>query len=156
MRIHYVCLGNAYRSPIAEAYTKFYLESQGIEGIAVVSSGTIASEEYEHTRPVAASTCRFLGGKGLAAYAKTDSDQLTPELIRHGDITVCMNAKVREGYDQIAQLPNQTTYTWDITDSDECGQPAPVPGGEKWLEHTERIYKQITDLVHELVHRQIA
>jgi protein-tyrosine-phosphatase len=155
MRIHYICLGNAYRSPMAEAYTKFYLEHQGIDGVEVLSSGTIARERHEYTRPVAASTLKFLGSKGLAAYAKSGSDQLTPELIQPSDITICMNSKVCEGLHQIAQLPEGTTYTWDVTDSDEGEQPAPVPGDERWIKHTEHIYRQITELVHELVHQQI-
>lgn len=151
-RVHFICLGNAYRSVMAEAYLKQYLESKHIDGIEVVSSGTIANERYAFTRPVAASTLKFLAAKGLKEYAKTDSDQLTPQRIRPDDITVCMNPTVRESGEQIVRFP-AATYTWNITDADEGEPPAPLAGDERWLAHTERIYTQITEQVHVLMQR---
>lgn len=140
---------------MAEAYMNSYLYDQHITGVEVLSSGTIAADRYEYTRAVAAHTRQFLGSKGLEAYIKSDSDQLTPDLVMSGDITICMNQKVRESCRQIVQLPDETTFTWDITDSDEGDLPPPVPGDAVWLKHTEHIYGQITGLVHDLVRREI-
>jgi protein-tyrosine-phosphatase len=154
-RVHFICLGNAYRSIMAEAVLRAHLDSEGITNVGVLSSGTMARERYDFTRRIAAHTLAFLGGKGLTGYAKTNSEQLTQELIRPDDITICMNSRVRQGCDEIVQLPENTT-TWDITDSDEGEHPAPVPGDRRWLEHTEQLYTEITQLAHQLTHEQLA
>jgi protein-tyrosine-phosphatase len=56
MRVHFICRGNVYRSRIAEAY----LKSLELEGLEVLSSGTIARERSEFTKPIAESTLKFL------------------------------------------------------------------------------------------------
>lgn len=144
MRIHFICLGNVYRSILAEAY----LNSLAVDGIQAYSSGTIAAERSEYTRPIAVNTRKFLENKGLAKYVKPHWDQLTQERIRQADRTVCLNPLVRTECEQAYELPPDT-ITWNVTDWDEGDSPPQTQA--EWMAYTEKIFDDIKRSVDQLV-----
>jgi protein-tyrosine-phosphatase len=145
MRIHYICRGNAYRSRLAEAYTKSIRPDSD-----VISSGTVADSHLTQNEPIVRLTLQFLKDQGLGAYAKQTTDQLTQERILPDDIAVCLNQRI---YDESAPfvLPKRTEV-WDITDWSEAMQ-APITD-DIWFVYTSKLYAQITQHVDELLLRQ--
>jgi protein-tyrosine-phosphatase len=146
MVIHYICRGNAFRSIIADAYTK----SLGIPGLEVISSGTAASDYREDNIPTYARVCALLASHELKEFTKDHyADDLTQQRIDRSDVVVCLNEIVLTEAASKWKLPKQT-YVWDIAD---IGESEHVPEGE--TEHRafmEATYQAITARVDSLVH----
>jgi protein-tyrosine-phosphatase len=145
MTIHFICRGNAFRSIIAEAY----LRSLGVEGIEVMSSGTIAKIAKQQNALTNKEVCSLLSKLALIDFMKQDyGTQLTQARLNKGDLTVFMNSFVHAEAEEIADTP-AGTVTWDVNDINE---------GER-IAHTEKerrqamreTYDQITHYVDKLV-----
>lgn len=145
MVIHYICRGNAFRSIIAEAYTK----SLGIPGLEIVSSGTVASDYREYNIPTFAKVQTLLAAHGLGNFTKDHyADDLTQALIDHSDIVVCLNKRVFDEASAHWQLPQQT-YVWDITDMDEPGR---MPeNSTEYDSYMEDAFREIAEQVDSFV-----
>ena len=145
MIVHYICRGNAFRSIIAEAYTR----SLRIPGLDVTSSGTVASEYREYNIPTYAQVSSLLAAHGLGDFTKDHyADDLTQAFIDHATVVVCLNSIVYDEASNGWQLPEQT-YVWDINDIDEFGH---VPGGEAERQaFMEATFHAITARVDEFV-----
>lgn len=124
MVIHYICRGNAFRSLLAEAYTK----SLHIPNLQVISSGSAATSHREMNIPTYAKTLETLESHGLGQYAKDHyADDLTQELLNGSDVAVFMNRLViEEAQTQGFHLPKQL-YIWDVTDMGEPGRMVNTP-----------------------------
>jgi protein-tyrosine-phosphatase len=91
MIIHFICRGNSFRSVIAEAY----LNSLGIKGSRVLSSGTTAASDKARNLVYHRMTLDLLDRHGIREFAKAGyGDQLTQSRLEKADITVCMNQRV--------------------------------------------------------------
>ena len=123
MVIHYICRGNAFRSIIAEAYTK----SLRIPGLEVTSSGTVATEYREYNIPTYAQVCALLAAHGLSDFTKDHyADDTTQQSIDRSDAVVCLNQIVYKEATRSWRLPKDT-YVWDIADVEESNH---VPNGD--------------------------
>jgi protein-tyrosine-phosphatase len=90
MTINFICIGNAHRSIVAEAYFK----SLAIKDVEVKSSGSSA-DKYRESNKINGyydKTIALLKRHGLDSFAKTHyGDQVEPGKEVPGDVVVCMN-----------------------------------------------------------------
>ncbi len=79
MRVVYVCTGNSFRSPVAEALSRKYDPE-----IEVESAGT-------DTAPcIAINACKLLARADALQYVKEEPDQLSERAVREADEIVAM------------------------------------------------------------------
>jgi 8-oxo-dGTP pyrophosphatase MutT (NUDIX family)/protein-tyrosine-phosphatase len=110
MVILFVCMGNTFRSRLAEAYAK----SLHIPGATFKSAGVAATNNY--SGPIWIHTKALLDEENLSQYGKPSWTQLTQSILTRANIVVCLN---REVYDSALQLGLKfplRTYIWSITD----------------------------------------
>jgi protein-tyrosine-phosphatase len=113
--IHYVCLGNAFRSFIAETYTR----SLAIEDVTAISSGVYASITKEQNAIYHKYVQQEIYKRGISQFAKDHyADDLNNELLSAGDVTVCMNERVYNEASKRFELPADTLI-WDVTNVNE-------------------------------------
>ena len=145
MVIHYICRGNAFRSILAEAYTK----SLKIPGLDVISSGTVASEYREYNIPTYAQVRALLVAHGLGDFTKDHyADDLTQQRIDQSDIVVCLNQIVQHEALRNWHLPAQT-YVWDIADVQESDH-APTSETERRA-FMEATFREITTRIDDFI-----
>lgn len=142
--IHFICRGNSFRSIIAEAY----LNSLGVAGLSVLSSGTTASNKAENL-VYYLKTLEILGQHGIRDFAKADyGDQLTQARLAAADITVCMNQRVYDEGLHIAIFPGGTRI-WSVADIGETGRIARTESEQ--LRYREEAYQEIVKNVDQLI-----
>lgn len=112
MVIHFVCRGNGLRSTMAEAY----LRSLQLPEVETLSSGTVI-DEFKGM-PVSPHAIAVLEQHGIADYAKRVREQLTPERLAHGDLTIFLNERVASEAHMIAPLPERSAV-WKVADMGE-------------------------------------
>ena len=81
MEIHFVCLGNTYRSRLAEAY----FNSFALRGVHAVSSGIQGGDQ---SVPIRWYTEKILEENGLVEYTHSIARQTTRQNIRRSDFLV--------------------------------------------------------------------
>jgi isopentenyl-diphosphate delta-isomerase len=113
VKIHFICNGNIFRSVIAEAYLKSLHLS-----VDVMSSGTRADLHRQENQVYLPGIQKLLKKHGLAAFHKTEADQLTQERIHMGDVTICVNEIALKNAQRVVKLPS-STLVWDVDDIDE-------------------------------------
>ncbi len=111
MEIHFVCLGNTYRSRLAEAY----FNSLAIRGVHAVSSGIQGGEQPMATRWFAE---KILEERGLSAFTRKAARQTTKENIRHGDLVVFFKRETLAFCKQWLDARRQQWTVWNISDVD--------------------------------------
>ncbi len=143
-RILFICRGNAYRSIIAETYTK----SLGIKNIEVMSRGTVARANKEANIQRFAETQALMERHDLLSFAKKQhAQQLTQQDIDHSDLVVCVNDHVFDSCPVNFVLPHNT-ITWDIAD---IGDPNNIPRDHhELIEIQERTFNKIQHAVDQL------
>lgn len=110
MNILMVCMGNTYRSRLAEAY----LKSLHLPGLSVASAGVRAYKNFNG--PISSYTAELLHEYNLTQYGKPHWTQLTQDLLDQADIVVCLNRLVYEaGLHDGLKFPLRT-FIWDIAD----------------------------------------
>lgn len=145
MIIHFICRGNSFRSIIAEAY----LNSLGIKGSRVMSSGTTAESDKARNLIYYRMTLDLLEKHGIREFAKAGyGDQLTQSRLEKTDITVCMNQRV---YDE---CPRSVTFPaspriWSVADIGEPGRISNAES-ERGL-YREEAYQEIVKNVDRLI-----
>lgn len=127
--ILYVCVHNAGRSQMAEAFTNALAQERGI-AVQGISAGTIAGEKVN---PVAVQVMEEIGVSMEGQYPK----QLTQELANQADKTITMGC----GVDAEA-CPARILITEDWGLDDPKGQP---------LEKVREIRDQIRERVEKLL-----
>jgi isopentenyl-diphosphate delta-isomerase len=137
MNILLVCMGNTYRSRLAEAY----LKSLRLPGLSVFSAGVRANRNYNG--PICSFTAELLHEYALTEYGKPHWTQLTQSILDRAQIVVCMNrlvyeAALHDGY----SLPLRTII-WNIADVNQILRD--------WPRHREKIPQIAHRTFHEIV-----
>lgn len=120
MKILYVCTGNSFRSPVAEALTKKYKPHLEVESAGTSPASKIAGVAQE-----------LLANENAKKYLKPDPVGVTREAFDEADLVVVME-KEHENY-LLDNFPitEEKIENWDIED--------PInPGVEP-----ERVFKEI-------------
>jgi protein-tyrosine phosphatase len=119
MRILFVCTGNVFRSLSAELLLKDYLKKEGIRGIVVASTGTVAAPDV-----VGAAVLSELSCFGIDASLHKQT-HLTKEIAKSYDLVIAMaeyhQAYIKDNYGIDAPLFNEFCYgkslsIWDVND----------------------------------------
>ncbi|HLZ72000.1 MAG TPA: hypothetical protein VKV26_19010 [Dehalococcoidia bacterium] len=110
MHVHFVCMGNVYRSRLAEAL----LNSQRLVGVRASSSGIRAAENLNG--PISWYALRLLKRGGLIPFMSPVWTQTTPDLLAAADLVMFMEAAVREACAASLLLPGGACEVWDVPD----------------------------------------
>lgn len=140
MKIHFVCVGNTFRSRLAEAY----LNSLQIKGIEVSSSGVRANTNENGN--IAWDTKVILENHGILNFASENWVQTSSEVIEDKDLVIFMEQMQYDFCANLhAKIPN--FEIWNIQDIDNRENQQIV------LEQAEKIFLHIKNLVDDLVKR---
>ncbi len=145
MHIHFVCSGNAYRSRLAEAYTKSKIVGRDI----IVSSSGISVDENKFANgPICWYAMRIMKRRNLISYMAWHERQTTKDILDKVDLLVCMQ---QEHLDYCQKKLGYTgqMVVWDIVDLDKMKGFMKEEGKdyEKDINHielTEKTYSLIT------------
>ena len=125
-----------------------YLNSLGIDGLIVLSSGTVANENRTANIGPLRDTLLLLERHGIRQYAKTEPEQLDQSRVDKADVTILMNEVVRNECEKIATLPDNT-IAWDVDDTGEGSRT--LQAGDPDTKYDEDIYAEIKANVDRLV-----
>lgn len=142
MKIHFVCLGNSFRSRMAEAY----LNSKIIPNLEVSSSGTLAEKNLNG--PIAWYSARIIKNNRLVPFMSNFWKQTTKELIQKSNLIIFMEEECYL-FCKDFLLPEQKYELWNIQDLIGANNPGLENEIEK-IKESEGIFNQIkqkTDLL---------
>lgn len=128
MKILFVCTGNAYRSPVAEALLR-KLNSE----IEVDSAGVSPAI------PIAEVAKKYLAGENAQKYLKAVPESLSQKNLNDYDLIVVMKPRHREAILSRCLQCASKIVVWGIND------PYFLPQG-----YTEKIFNEIKEHVQEL------
>lgn len=129
MKVLFVCLGNIYRSPVAEAlFKKFKPE------IAVDSAGV-----HPPLFPISEDARKYLARENAEQYLKNVPESLDNKQLEEYDLIVTMEPEHKEAVLSKCPECENRTVVWNIED------PYSLPP-----ERTEEIFRKIKDKVAEL------
>ncbi len=139
MKIHFVCMGNTFRSRLAEAY----LNSLEIKNCTVSSSGIRAKSN--ENGDITWYAAQILEENKINSYGKKGWTQSTKEILEENDLLVFMHQSVKdECLLKINPIIN-SFEVWNIEDID----PSKFTMGEileMGKERFEKIKKSVDDL----------
>ncbi|MFB6182506.1 MAG: low molecular weight phosphatase family protein [Candidatus Nanohaloarchaea archaeon] len=126
MRVLYICTGNSFRSPAAEALTRRFKPSFEVE-----SAGTNPASD------IAGNVKSLLDQEQALKYVKPSPDKISQRALDEADKIVCMSEKhlqyIKENFDF-----DGVTEVWGISD--------PVEEGVNPEEVFEKIEKRVKNL----------
>jgi protein-tyrosine-phosphatase len=105
MKILYICNGNSFRSPAAEALTQKYHPDLEVESAGI----RIATHIAENTK-------QFLKQRDAEQYLKSRPDQLTRRAIDEADIIIAMQKEQKEFIEDRFHLEDKEFKVWNIED----------------------------------------
>ncbi len=129
MKVLFVCLGNAFRSPVAEALLKKFKPE-----IEVDSAGINPSI------PISEAARKYLARENAEQYVKKTPESLNEKDLDKYDLIIAMEPRHRDAVLSRCPECENKTVVWNIDD------PYFLPHG-----YTEKIFKQIKYKVAELV-----
>lgn len=143
--IHFVCLGNLYRSRMAEAI----LKSLHLSQYSVMSSGVIADQT---AAALLISQCAHdvLEDEQLLSYTKRKKSQLTQARLDRADITIFMNREVYSECLRRGLKPPNRSYIWDINDIKRTNY-TPAQYRDEILPEAKRTFSYIKRHILDLV-----
>lgn len=139
MKIHFVCLGNIYRSRLAQAY----LNSKQLPNIKVISSGISASENKN--RPISWLTQRLFEVYKLVPFQKSNWTQTTKKLLDSADLTIFFDKKYYQFCVDNFEFNSPNFEIWEIADLD-----GNIKEHVKKIAKTEKSFAVIRQKVDEL------
>ncbi|MFB6190115.1 MAG: low molecular weight phosphatase family protein [Candidatus Nanohaloarchaea archaeon] len=105
MRVLYVCTGNSFRSPVAEALTrKFH------PGMEVESAGTDPADS------IAGNGKELLERENARKYVKPSPDPVSQRAIDKADLVVAMMPRHLENLESNYDLSGTETEVWNVED----------------------------------------
>lgn len=144
MIVHFVCVGNVYRSRLGEAY----LNSKQLKGIKAISSGLAADRNSRG--PISWYAQRLIQKNNLVNYESPNWQKTTRELLQKGDLTIFMGKAYFEYCKNNLNFSSQKYEIWNIPDVDN----ASFAKGEAYvMEISERTFEDIKHKVDELVNK---
>lgn len=111
MNVHFICLGNTFRSRLAEAY----LKSRMIPDMVVTSSGMEA--EGNLNGPLCWYTRDILFSEHLSSFNKAAWTQTMMKSIEGQDLLIFLHASVFTIFKKTFGTPTQPFEVWDIEDA---------------------------------------
>lgn len=105
MRILYICTGNSFRSPVAEALTRKFHPDLEVE-----SAGTQAVDH------VAENAKRMLEHENALKYVKPSPDQVSQRAIDDADKIVAMMPEHEEFLMDNFEVPENEVEVWHVED----------------------------------------
>jgi protein-tyrosine-phosphatase len=150
MNVHFVCVGNSYRSRLAEAV----LNALAISGMRATSSGTHASDN--ENGPISWYGARLLKNHGLIPFMSPSWTQTTPSMLAAAGLVVFMADGCRRWCSEQLGHAGTDCEVWQVADLDEFEFSAPrtTPAGEQErIAATEATFALIERLVTDLVGR---
>lgn len=143
MIIHFVCLGNIYRSRLAEAY----LKSKKLANFEVISSGINASDNGY--RPISWLTQRLFEVSNLVLFQKSGWTQTTKELLDSADLTIFFDKEYYEYCVEQFGYDSKLFEIWPIKDLDKN-----VKENVEKIKITEETFEVIKQKVNDLIERK--
>jgi protein-tyrosine-phosphatase len=137
MIVHFVCIGNTYRSRLAEAWFNVL----GVPGWRAVSSGVRAARNL--SGPIDRYTAGVLRENGLAG--KEWWTQTTKEGLVESDIVVFMHQECLDLCREYLKFVPKQYLVWDIVDMDE------LPKTEDSVEPELRIARKTSEAIRKRV-----
>jgi protein-tyrosine-phosphatase len=128
MKVLFVCLGNAHRSPLAEALLKKLRPGLEVDS-AGIHPGIPISEEVR----------KYLAKENAVQYLKEAPEALESKQLEEYDLIVVMEPRYKDVILRKCPDCNGKIVVWNIED------PYSLP-----LEYGEKIYQQIKERVIEL------
>ncbi|MDY6773590.1 MAG: low molecular weight phosphatase family protein, partial [Candidatus Nanohaloarchaea archaeon] len=105
MRVLYVCTGNSFRSPVAEALTRKYRP-----GLEVESAGTHPADS------IADNGKRMLEREGARQYVKPSPDSLSQRAVDEADRIVAMMPRHRDYLRRNFDTGGTEVEVWNVPD----------------------------------------
>jgi protein-tyrosine-phosphatase len=145
MKIQFVCKGNKFRSPLAEAY----LKSKDIPGLVISSSGIAADKDLNE--PLCDYTILVAGKHNLANYLPETRTVTTRKDLESQDLVVFIDDSIREFCFDKLYCDLVHYETWDIPDiPDELTTKVPR-NIQKILPYAEDSFARIIKGVDHLI-----
>ena len=129
MKVLFICWGNAYRSPVAEALLKKFRPEWNVDSAGINPAGFISDLARQ-----------FLAEEGAEKYLKSFPESLEEKKLSEYDIIVVMEEKLRRMVIERCPSCAGRIVVWDVKD------PYFLP-----REHARIIFEQIKKKVLELV-----
>ena len=142
MKIHFVCLGNIYRSRLAEAY----LNSKKIPNVTAISSGLSALEN--NNRPISWLTQRLYEVDKLVPFQKPSWTQTSKKLLDSADLTIFFDKEYYQYCVDNFGFNSTNFEVWEIEDLD-----GNIKEHMEKIKKTEEAFGLIRQKVDELIER---
>jgi protein-tyrosine phosphatase len=128
MRVLFVCLGNAFRSPVAEALLKLYKPEVHVDSAGV-----------NPTIPISEAAKTYLAKENAQQFLKAKPESLDEKDLRGYDLIIVMEPNHKDAVLSRCPECKDKIVVWNIAD------PYFLPYGS-----TEEIFKEIKEKVSEL------
>lgn len=142
MIIHFVCLGNIYRSRLAEAY----LNSKKLPNVTVISSGINAFDN--NNRPISWLTQRLFEVYKLVPFQKSNWTQTTKQLLDSADLTIFFADEFYQYCVNNFEYNSTNFEIWEIKDLDRS-----MKDHMEKMKKTEETFEMIRQKVDSLIER---
>lgn len=143
MIVHFVCLGNVYRSRLAEAY----LNSKKLVNVKVISSGMNASENGN--RPISWLTQRLFEVYKLVPFEKPLWTKTSKQLLDSADFTIFFDKEYYQDCVKQFNFHSKLFEVWKIEDLD-----GNIKDHMEKIRVTEETFNTIRQKVDDLIERK--